>query len=88
MTRMIRKQIYIGPTHEARLKRMARLRKTSEATLIREAIDRQVATTPPVSLDPEAWEQALRFMRSLRRRRVPGGASSGFRRADAYDGRL
>lgn len=88
MARMIRKQIYIGPTHEARLKRMARLRKTSEATLIREAIDRQVASAMPVSLDPEVWEHALRFMRSLRRRRVPVRTSSRFKRADAYDSRI
>jgi hypothetical protein len=87
MVRMIRKQIYIGPRHEARLKRMARLRKTSEATLIREAIDRQVATNPPVSFDPEAWGQALQFMRSLRRRRVRGEASPALTRSDAYAGR-
>ncbi|HYM59685.1 MAG TPA: CopG family transcriptional regulator [Thermoanaerobaculia bacterium] len=85
---MIRKQIYIGPAHEARLKRMARLRKTSEATLIREAIDRQVATNPAASFDPEAWERALHFMRSLRRRRVRGEASPAFKRSDAYDGRI
>ena len=88
MARMIRKQIYIGPAHEARLKKMARVRKTSEATLIREAIDRQVASAVPLSLDPEAWEHALRFMRNLRRRSTAKGKSSGFRRDDAYDGRI
>jgi hypothetical protein len=88
MVQMIRKQIYIGAAHEARLKRLARLRKTSEATLIREAIDRQLSATLPPSLDPEAWNEALRFMRSLRRRRGPKEAPSGFSREDAYDGRI
>jgi hypothetical protein len=88
MVQMIRKQIYIGPAHEARLKRLARLRKTSEATLIREAIDRQLTTALPPSLDPEAWDDALRFMRGLRRRRVTKGVPAGFRREDAYDGRI
>ncbi len=57
MVKMIRKQIYIGPAHEARLKRLARLRKTSEATLIREAIDRQLTIALPPSLDPEASKE-------------------------------
>ncbi len=43
MAEMIRKQIYIPKRLEASLKRLAKKRRTSEAEIIREAIDQHVS---------------------------------------------
>lgn len=45
---MIRKQIYIAPEHEAKLKRLAKANGRSEADIIREAIDALPETTDPI----------------------------------------
>lgn len=67
MTQMIRKQVYIQKRQQLLLRRLARARGLTEAEIIRQAIDQQVSgrrvrAQPP---DPEAWEKALAFMRSL-----------------------
>ena len=66
MPQMVRKQIYIHKHQKAQLKRATKARGTSEADLIRQAIDRQLAS--PAShapVDPTAWERAMALMRSL-----------------------
>lgn len=45
---MIRKQIYIAPEQEAKLKRLARATGRSEAEIIREALDALPESTDPV----------------------------------------
>lgn len=67
MAAMIRKQIYIQKRQEAMLKQLARLRRVSEAELVREAIDRQLehAAFRPVQPDPKAWERAHKFMLAM-----------------------
>lgn len=67
MAQMIRKQVYIQKRQQLLLHRLARARGLTEAEIIRQAIDQQVSggrvrAVPP---DPEAWEKALAFMRSL-----------------------
>jgi hypothetical protein len=67
MTQMIRKQVYIHKHQQLLLRRLARARGVTEAEIIRQAIDQQmsgghVRVLPP---DPESWEKALAFMRSL-----------------------
>jgi hypothetical protein len=62
MARMIRKQVYIEERQEAALKEAARRLGTTEAELVRRAIqllDR--AAVLPV-LDDRAWEEELAFM--------------------------
>ncbi len=66
MSQMVRKQIYIEKRQKAQLKRAAKARGTSEAELVRQAIDRQLAGGGPGRpRDPAAWERALRLMRAL-----------------------
>jgi hypothetical protein len=88
MPRMIRKQIYIRKRQQAALTRLARDRGTSEAEVIRQAIEREGGTggaaLPP---EPEAWEAARRFMASLAGR-ASGRRRRPWRREDLYRERL
>ncbi len=49
MTRMVRKQVYISPAHDAALKQRARHRAVTEAELIRRGIEQ--ATNAELSDD-------------------------------------
>ena len=87
---MIRKQIYIEPHQEAILKRMAELRGTSEAEIVRQAINRQAGTEAPhtLPLDPQAWEEARRFMLELRAKGPSTERSHIGNREDLYNDRM
>ena len=89
MTRMVRKQIYIPKRQQLLLKRKAKATGTSEAALIRHAIDRNLEGGEPRSFhrDPEAWEKALKFMRL---RQAHGKTADAYRwtRGDAYEERF
>jgi hypothetical protein len=89
MTQMIRKQIYIQKRQQTLLKRLAKARGTSEAEIIREAIDQQAAggTAHQLPLDEAAWEQARAFIEKRRKQGVQGQPYQ-WRREDAYDERL
>jgi hypothetical protein len=65
---MIRKQIRIKPHQAAKIRRLAELRGTSEAEVIRQAVDQQISaeTAHALPLDPQAWQEARRFMLELR----------------------
>jgi len=66
MTQMVRKQIYIQKRQQVLLKKLSQLRGTSEAEVIRQAIDQELqggAGKP--HLNPQAWEQAYQFMLDL-----------------------
>jgi len=60
---MVRKQIYIQKRQEALLKHLARVRKTSEAEIIRQAIDHEAEQSQPyIDLyDHSAWEELLKL---------------------------
>ena len=64
---MIRKQIRITPHQAAKIKRLAELRATSEAEIIRWAIDHQIRaeTAHALPLDSRSWQEARRFMLEL-----------------------
>lgn len=64
---MIRKQIRIKPYQAARIKRLAELRGTSDAEIIRWAIDQQIRaeTAHALPLDSRSWQEARRFMLEL-----------------------
>ena len=64
MSDMVRKQIYINRRQEAVVRRLAHLRGTSEAEVIRRAIDHEVENAQPVvsQFDHSAWEDILRFV--------------------------
>jgi hypothetical protein len=65
---MIRKQIRITSHQAAKIRRLAELRGTSEAQIIRWALDQQIRaeTAHALPLGPQAWQEARRFMLELR----------------------
>ena len=79
MSKMIRKQVYIAPEHEGRLKELAQTRGVSEAELIREALDHELGlimrkASRPTRLDAKAWEAEERLIQQLiAKGPVPGG---------------
>jgi hypothetical protein len=90
-SQLVRKQIYIEKKQEALLKRQAKLRGISEAELIREAIDRQLAQAAvrkPLRPDQEAWERALKFMKELHTRGPLPVQERTWKREDAYEDRV
>ena len=90
MAVMIRKQIYIEPRQDARLKQLAKAHGVSEAELIRQAIDQQLGGSQRPSLppDPAAWEQAYQFMRTLRARGPIAGRGRTWTREELHEERL
>ena len=84
MARKLRKQIYLDPQQEAALKRQAAETGTSEAEIIRQAIDSQTRILwHPVSA-LKAWEREHEFIQSL----IAQGPAAGrrtWRREDLYD---
>ena len=63
-THMVRKQIYIQKRQEALLKRLSQARGLSEAEIIRQAIEREVAGVPaqPAAADRSAWRELVAFI--------------------------
>jgi hypothetical protein len=88
--RMVRKQIYIHPQQEAQLKRLAQQRDTSEAELIREAIeiliDQQPVSQVSKALPPDkaAWQAILESMQKRRGDKAIGKPHR-WTREDYYD---
>lgn len=88
MPRMARKQIYIKPEQEKRLKQRARELGVSEAELIRLGID-QVARVPAaLLLDRRAWQDELAFIRKRARLRKALGSQRRWTRKELYEERL
>ena len=78
MPRLVRKQIYIEPRQDAVLKQKARLLGVTEAEVIREAIDRQMASVGLDVRDRKAWEREKAFVRNVWQKdsfREPGAGS-------------
>jgi hypothetical protein len=87
--KMVRKQVYIYPHQEARLKAMAAAQLMSEADLIRQAVDAFLGQPHPStsnSLPPDeaAWQEVLASFAAVRERSLPG-APHRWTREDYYD---
>ena len=87
--KMVRKQVYIFPHQEARLKAMAREQLVSEADLIRKAVDAflaqpQADVVMPMPPDEAAWQEILESFAAVRERALPG-APHRWTREDYYD---
>jgi hypothetical protein len=87
--RMVRKQVYIYPHQEARLKAMAAAQLMSEADLIRQAVDAflgqpQTAASNSLPPDEAAWQEVLASFVAVRERPLPG-APHRWTRDDYYD---
>jgi hypothetical protein len=83
---MVRKQVYIEPAQDERLKRRAKELGVTESELIREGID--LVTKPRRLPEDEAlWQEALAFMRERGRLKVPRGKRT-WTREEIYEERL
>ena len=90
MTDMVRKQIYITRRQQALLKQLSHQLGVSEATIIRQAIDREAAVGRnrlPAS-DERSWQDALHFMRSLRGRSHLFAEPYRWNREELYEDRM
>jgi len=83
---MVRKQIYIESRQDTNLKQQARVLGVTEAEVIRQAIDRQMASFRLGARDPGSWDREKAFIA----RRMAKGNARGCRwtREDAYEDRL
>lgn len=87
--KMVRKQVYIEPEQEEKLKRLSKLLGMTEAKLIRHAIDAfNPVGASPRYFDPEAAKHLLEFMRKRAASLPEGGSTEKWNREDAYDERL
>lgn len=89
---MVRKQVYVLARHDRMLKRRARERDTTEAEIIREALDRaaQGVTRPnrrAASIDAAAGQKIIAFMKSLATRRRKGPAGRTWTREALHEDR-
>jgi hypothetical protein len=86
MRPMKRKQIYIAPDQDRRLRALSRRQGKTESQLIREGIDRVLNTPLPGPLDHEAWLESLKFIDSLIRKGPIKGKRT-WKREDLYERR-
>ncbi|MDD5542135.1 MAG: hypothetical protein PHX83_03095 [Acidobacteriia bacterium] len=83
---MIRKQIYIAPDQDERLKKIARTLRTTEASIIRQSLERLFTVGPLPTQDLKHWKQELLFIRR-RKRRNTASPKTTWNRADLHDRR-
>lgn len=80
----VRKQIYIEPSQERQLKRLARKSGVPEAEIIRQALDRHIRECELARARSQAWEEERAFIRKwMEKGPVTGGRS--WRREDLYE---
>ena len=87
---MIRKQIYLEPRQDALVKRLAEAKGTTEADVIREAIDAHAGRPSFSQHRLEVWQQERAFINQLMEERpdevgASGDAGRKWRREDLYD---
>jgi hypothetical protein len=89
-TNLIRKQIYISPLQQAKLRLLAKKRGVSEAEIIRQAIDREaeITTTAEPAGANSALEEIFRFAAERRAKYADVPAVPyHFNREDIYEER-
>jgi hypothetical protein len=87
MPRLVRKQIYIESRQDALLKEKAHFLGVKEAEIVREALDRLMATIQLDVRDLTAWEREKAFIaKRMAKGFVPG--TRRWKREDAYEERL
>jgi hypothetical protein len=83
---MVRKQVYIEPEQEEKLKDLSERLGVSEAELIRRGVD--LITRDDEDLDRKAaWQQVLAMIEERARRFPKGGSTVKFNRDELYDDR-
>ena len=81
----IRKQVYLDPSHERELKKMARETGKTEATIIREALDRLILETRLDKERMESWKAERAFIDEWTAKGPVPGDQRRWRREDLYD---
>jgi hypothetical protein len=82
MARMVRKQLYIAPEHEEKLKHIAEALGVTEAEVVRRAL--AGLSLPPHNPSAAEWQEALDTLERLLHRVPPAAESPGWSRADTY----
>ena len=85
MPAKIRKQVYLDPSHDRELKRMARVTGKTEASIIREALDRLALDTRLEKERLEAWNAERVFIGQWMKKGPVRGRQRRWRREDLYD---
>jgi hypothetical protein len=83
MATMVRKQVYLRPEQNQRLKRFARAEKRTEADLIRHAVDDYIAKQDRVA----SWEEHIKEIDEWLKT-APKIASRKFNREEIYDRKI
>ncbi len=84
MGRMVRKQLYLQPEQDRRLKARARALGVTESDIIRQSLDEMARTPPPLPHDPDAWKAEVTFI--MKRARLKArGQPRRWTRDDLYD---
>ena len=84
MARMKRKQIYIEPEQDRRLRTLSRQQRKTESQLVREGINRLLHEPLPLTLDHAAWVRQRKFIDSLIRQGPVKGKRT-WTREDAHE---
>ncbi len=84
---LVRRQIYLKPRQDVQIKRLAAERSTTEADIIREAIDMLLSEIARQRRAQKAWDETLAFMEE---RYAQGAVSEGrtWTRDELYEERL
>jgi hypothetical protein len=85
MPAKIRKQIYLDPRHDRELRRMARATGKTEASIIREALDRLIRDTRIEKERMEAWKDERSFIDQWVAKGPVLGHRLRWRRDDLHD---
>jgi hypothetical protein len=89
MSEMIRKQIYIQKSQEARLKKIAESRGVSEAEIIRRALEVELRHAGYRSAyNREAWERIRTFIFEMEKRGPVAPKKRDWKREDLYEDRM
>ncbi len=84
MSELVRKQFYISKKHDAMLKERAKVLGTTEAELVREAIEAQLGKIRFSRKHLQQWQEEKKFIREL----IGKGPAKGgrtWKRDDLYD---
>jgi hypothetical protein len=84
---MVRKQLYLEARQDKALKRLARERGTTEAEVMRDALDRYTSGPVSVAAD-EIWRREVEYMRERMKRQQAPQRPRDWTRADLYEERL
>jgi hypothetical protein len=83
---MVRKQLYLEARQDKALKRLARERGTSQAEVMRDALDRYTSGPFSVAAD-QIWRREVEYMRERMKRQDAPQRPRDWTRADLYENR-